>query len=69
MKKSRKMLEEQIKGIDMFGHPIELNFNQSGSRHNTVVGGFFSIFVRAALLFFSFVIIMRMFTYGSNKEM
>ena len=62
------MIEEYIKKIDMFGHPIELNFNQSGSRHKTAVGGFFSLFLKGTLLYFSIIIINRMFTFDDNKE-
>lgn len=62
------MAEDRIKEIDMFGHPIELNFNRSGSRHKTVIGGFFSIFIKGALLFFAVIIITRVFTYDDNKE-
>ena len=52
MKKLKNDMAETNKDIDMFGHPIELNFNNKGSTHNTVVGGFFPIFIRAFLLFY-----------------
>ena len=57
---------DAIKSIDMFGHPIELNFNKSGSAHQTVVGGFFSIYIRLFLLFYVVSIFHRMFTYGND---
>ena len=52
MRKFKGEIAETIKDIDMFGHPIELNFNKKGSTHNTVVGGFFSIYIRMFLLFY-----------------
>ena len=53
----------------MFGHPIELNFNNAGTRHNTIVGGFVSILVKIAILWYVVLILVRMFSYGDNKEM
>ena len=52
----------------MFGHPIELNFNQSGSRHNTAIGGFFSLLIKGIILYFSVIIMSRLFTFGDNNE-
>ena len=69
MQKSRNGVEEHLKKVDIFGHPIDLNFNQNGSRHKTVVGGFFSIFIKGALLFVTIIILRRMFIYDDNKEM
>lgn len=68
MKKFKNDMVNTIKDIDMFGHPIQLNFNNKGSTHNTVVGGFFSIFIRAFLLFYVAYIFTKMFTYGNNTE-
>ena len=68
MKKSTKMVSNLIRDHDLFGHPIELNFNKSGSRHNTVLGGFLSIIIKSTLLFFAVIIMIRMFTYGANTE-
>lgn len=69
MKKVSNSLREYVKSIDMFGHPIELNFNQSGSHHNTLIGGFFSIFIRSIILFFSTIILRRMLWHQTNREM
>ena len=53
----------------MFGHPIDLNFNSRGSRHQTLIGGFFSLFIKMALLFFGLIISQRMLFFDDNKEM
>ena len=68
MKKIKNGIVDTIKDIDLFGHPIELNFNNKGSTHNTFVGGFFSIFIRFALFVYVVVIVMKMLTYGNNME-
>ena len=57
------MFTETLKSIDLFGHPIELNFNKKGSRHKTVVGGFVSVFVKMALLAYVLIIFLRMFSF------
>ena len=66
MKKIRGEMAESVREIDMFGHPTELNFNNKGSTHNTVIGGFFSIFIRAFLVFYVGYIFFQMFTYGND---
>ena len=66
MKKLKGDIAETIRDIDMFGHPIELNFNNKGSTHNTIVGGFFSIYIRMFLLFYVSYIFHQMFTYGND---
>jgi hypothetical protein len=66
MKKLKAEIGETMKDIDMFGHPIELNFDKKGSTHNTVVGGFFSIYIRLFLTFYVSYIFYQMFTYGND---
>jgi hypothetical protein len=66
MKKLKNDVADTIKDIDMFGHPIELNFNNKGSTHNTIVGGFFSIFIRSFLTFYVFYNIYQMCWYQNN---
>ena len=68
MKKARSLFSETLKGIDLFGHPIEFNFNKKGPTHNTHFGGFFSVFVRSALLAYVILILVKMFSYGNNTE-
>ena len=47
-----------LKDQDLFGHTIELNFNQDGSKHKTIVGGLFSILLKM----FMFAYIYRVWT-------
>ena len=68
MKKMKNGMSNVIKNIDMFGHPIEFNFNKRGTKHNTIVGGFVSIFIRSFLLFYVIYIFSKMFSYGVNIE-
>jgi hypothetical protein len=44
-----------VKKRDLFGHIIQLNFNQKGSSHNTVIGGATSIIIKAFMAFFIWV--------------
>lgn len=39
-------LKSVIKSFDLFGHPVQLNFDQNGPVHKTLLGGAFSIIVR-----------------------
>ena len=40
-----------IKSLDVFGHPITLNMNQSkGAAHKTIFGGLASALIKFALL-------------------
>ena len=41
-----------IKGQDLFGHPVRLNFKRSGSTINTTLGGMTSILIKAAIIMF-----------------
>jgi len=38
-------VNNMIKGEDMFGHQIVLNFNKSGESHKTLIGGLGSLLV------------------------
>ena len=38
-------LNNLIKGEDMFGHQIVLNFNKDGDSHKTLIGGIGSLMV------------------------
>ena len=50
------MVKEAIKGMDMFGHVIQLNFDKQGETHNTLIGGCFSGFLK---LFFMLYFLMN----------
>ena len=41
-----------IKSLDVFGHPITINMNQSkGAAHKTIFGGLASALIKISLLF------------------
>ena len=40
---------DKVRSFDMFGHVVNLNFDQRGVAHKTFIGGFFSIFIRIFL--------------------
>ena len=47
-----KKIRSSIRGQDMFGHPVVLNFNRQGDTFTTVLGGCLSIIINAFLLGF-----------------
>jgi hypothetical protein len=49
-----RTLKSAIKGIDLFGHPITLKFNQHGDIHRTICGGLVSII----FLILTFIVIV-----------
>jgi hypothetical protein len=36
-------MKDKIKNIDIFGHPIQLNFDEKGITHKTILGGICTI--------------------------
>ena len=36
-------MKNKIKNIDIFGHPIQLNFDEKGITHKTIIGGICTI--------------------------
>jgi len=36
-------MKDKIKSIDIFGHPIQLNFDEKGITHKTILGGICTI--------------------------
>ena len=61
-------LSNLIKDQDMFGHSIKLNFKQKGDSHNTFIGGFFSLFIKAALMFYVFSNFKKMIMNEEDKN-
>ena len=55
-----------FRDIDVFGHPIQLNFNKKGSAHNTLFGAFATLFVLAFLVVYFWIHFYRMWTYGND---
>ena len=56
MGKYKKAISEH----DMFGHVINLNFNKEGDSHKTILGGFFSVFIKAAMFVYVFMNFKKM---------
>ena len=48
-----------IKTKDVFGHPIQLVFNQKGNTHNTLIGGICSIVMQIIIILYLVVFILR----------
>jgi hypothetical protein len=55
-----KKFNDRLRSNDMFGHTINLNFNKEGDSHQTSLGGFFSIFIRAAMTMYVFMNFKKM---------
>ena len=55
-----KNIKTAIKKQDLFGHVINLNFNQKGDSHKTIIGGLASILVK---------IIMAIYIYLSFEKL
>ena len=55
-----KKFNDRLRSNDMFGHVIQLNFNKEGDSHQTSIGGFFSIFIRAAMTMYVFMNFKKM---------
>ena len=47
-----KSIISKIKNKDLFGHVIQLNFNQKGSSHRTVIGGLLSLIIYSFMGFY-----------------
>ena len=41
-----------IKNLDIFGHPIALNFNKEGTSYQTWIGGVFTLLIYVFTLLF-----------------
>ena len=61
-----KAFSKYVKGHDMFGHTINLNFNKQGDTHQTFIGGFFSLIVKSAMTVYVLMNMKKMFFYESD---
>ncbi len=59
-----------VTGLDMYGSSLFLNFNKKGSKvtdkHNTLIGGIFSFFVKFILFSYTILIFKRMIGKEQN---
>jgi len=54
-----------IKDFDIFGHPVQLNFNKNGATHKTMIGGVASV----GFYFISVIVALAVLAGGEdNKE-
>ena len=60
-------MREWIKSQDFFGHQVSLNFDKNGDTHNTTIGGFFSIFIRAFIAWYVIIKFNKLLTYGDDN--
>ena len=58
-----KFLKDKLREQDLYGHPVELNFNKKGKEHKTLVGGLFSIFVLVVYYMFVYMNLKKMLLY------
>ena len=56
-----------IRKWDLFGHAIQLSFNQKGSEHQTFLGGCVSIVVRSFMIFYTYHTVTRMVSHQSDS--
>jgi hypothetical protein len=61
---SKKFIESH----DMFGYQINFNFNGDGNSHNTLFGGFLSLFIKIGALAFFCSNLDRMINHKFNTQ-
>ena len=52
---------------DYFGHTVTLNFDRNGDTHKTIIGGFFSIFIKAFIIWYVYLNFYQLLTYGNDN--
>ena len=55
-----------MESYDLFGKPIEFNFDNRGSAHRTSIGGCFSLLIRGVLFAYFIIRAQLMLTNGAN---
>ena len=65
--KQFKIFKNHLKDHDLFGHAVVLNFNRGGDTHKTIIGGFFSLFVKLGMLFYIMLNVMKLVTFDDDK--
>ena len=56
-----------LRNQDVFGQPVQLNFNRNGPNHKTVFGGVVSIFSTSLLLVYMGIYLDKMINYRDDK--
>ena len=72
MPKNKKQLHSKVgdfvRGNDLFGHTVNLNFNKKGTSHNTVIGGVFSIAIKFFMLIYIPLLWEKMILSEGNQS-
>ena len=53
--------------MDKFGHKVELNFNNNGSTHSTIIGAVCSIFVNIIIFIYVWGLVDKLIYNGDVK--
>ena len=62
-----KQVKGKLKEHDLFGHSIALNFKGEGDTHATVIGGFFSVFIKIAITLYVAMNFLKMIFYEGDS--
>ena len=60
-------MKRKFKKLDLFGHPITMNFDKNGSTHNTICGAIFSVFIFSIMAMLVFTKTKTMIDYGDQN--
>ena len=60
-------MQSFLRNRDLFGHPVQLNFNKGGPEHNTVYGGVASLVVKVLMLVYVGKLITRMLMFEDDE--
>ena len=67
-KKIKTSVLTKIKSQDMYGHPVKLNFAESGDSHKTMIGGLFSLIINFLIWTFIAYNIKKLLLMEANKD-
>ena len=67
MKHLLNFIKDKTVDQDLYGHPVELNFNRKGNTHKTLIGGFASIIVLAIYYLYIGINLKKMFLHESDN--
>ena len=59
---------KSLRSYDMFGHLITMNFNKRGNHHKTLVGAFFSIFIKVMIYVYVGLTFKQLIYKDANKN-
>ena len=61
-------MKAYVKSLDIFGHPLGLNLNQSkGPAHKTIYGGMISLIIKLTILFIFWTTLVDIFARRLDK--